>query len=295
MEMGMERSQILVSLNGKGFENPVFLKVLEALHQESTLVSLIAPEDVRDEHLDSTRFWVVAGGDGTLNGAVNAVMKVPPASRRPICYLPSGTGNDFARSLGLDEKHPLDVVQDALKGNGFRRLTVGRCNADYLINVATGGLFATITPEADPQLKKIAGRWSYFLNGIGKMAERRPFPMKVDDGDPIATLGFFVGNARYVGGGIQVTPSGDPFDRTLEFLAIPEMPTKDLLSLGLELQKEEPDLSAFPVIHKKVGGLKLSFQEDIPINLDGEQIKTREAKFTVHPEAVEIYVPNEIS
>lgn len=291
----MKRSQVLASLNGKGFENPAFLKVLEALHKEVPIVSLIAPEDVREEHLEATRFWVVVGGDGTLNGAVNAVMKVPPALRRPICYLPSGTGNDFARSLGLDEKDPLDVVKDALEGKGFQKLTVGRCNADYLINVATGGLFATVTPEADPQLKKIAGRWSYFLNGIGKMAERKPFSVRIDGGESVAILGFFVGNARYVGGGIQVTPGGDPFDRTLEFLAIPEMPTKDLLSLGLELQKEEPDLSGFPVIHKKVSELKLSFREEIPINLDGEQIKTTEAKFTVHPEAVEIYVPNEIS
>ncbi|MBX3040029.1 MAG: YegS/Rv2252/BmrU family lipid kinase [Bdellovibrionaceae bacterium] len=285
----------MASLNGKGFENPVFLKVLEALHRESTLVSLIAPEDVREEHLESTRFWMVVGGDGTLNGAVNAMMKVPPQFRRPICYLPSGTGNDFARSVGLDNKDPLEIVKDVLQGKGFQKLTVGRCNADYLINVATGGLFATVTPEANPQLKQLTGRLSYFLHGIGKMAERQTFPMRIDEGEEIAVLGFFVGNARYVGGGIQVTPDADPFDRTLQFLAIPEMPTKELLSLGLELQKEEPDLSGYPVVHRKVRELKLSFHGEIPINLDGEQIKTKEAKFTVHPEAVEVYVPHEIA
>jgi diacylglycerol kinase (ATP) len=190
----------------------------------------------------------VAGGDGTLHHAVNALMELPAEERCPLWYLPFGTGNDFARTLNLSEIPPLELIAQALKGEGTcRDATVGRCNERYFLNMASGGLFATITPDTNPQLKSVAGRWSYLISGIGKLLERETIATEVDGKAAEPLLGFFVGNAKFAGGGIQIAADASPFREELEFLTVPDMPAPQLLGLGLELQKDAPDLSAYPV------------------------------------------------
>lgn len=288
----MSQKDVLVSLNGKAFENADFLPVLQVLNKKFRSVILVNPEEL-DPRLswDQIEMWVVAGGDGTLNAAANALLKDKQTSRVPVCYIPSGTGNDFARTLGLLDLTPSEIMQQALETKSFKEIAVGFCNDQAFANVATGGLFATITPDADPKVKSVLGRWSYLLSGLEKIKDRQSFQVRLGEEPAMSALGFFVGNAPYAGGGVQVAPEADPFSDTLEFLLIPDLPTTELMGLGLEMQKEQPDLSGFSVVQKKVTELHLKFETEVPINLDGEQIKTKSARLTILPRAMRIYAP----
>lgn len=284
----------LVSLNAKALENPLFLEVLKRLNGEAPLVTLTngKKKPVDPALITRARAWVVAGGDGTLHHALNALMKLPAAQRCPLWYLPFGTGNDFARTVGLSANDPVPLIDAALSDRGSCvSMAAGRCSDRYFHNMATGGLFAEVTVEADPQLKSMVGRWSYFISGIGKILDRRTITVRVNGGAPEKALGFCVGNAKFAGGGIQVTPDASPFDARLEFLLVRDMPAADLVTLGLELQKEEPDLSAYSVRRESVRELHLAFDEPVPINLDGEQVTVTEAAFSVAADAVRIFVP----
>lgn len=286
--------EVFVTMNKKGLEAPELWECIRFLLEKSDQVTFTGESTgaVLDR-VSPEGIWVAVGGDGTLNHVVSSLMKAPPARRCPVCYIPYGTGNDFARTIGLSEIPPLDLLQKSLaRGGSFLPVTVGECGDRHFVNMATGGIFATVTPEANPAFKSIAGRWAYFVHGIGKLLERETFSVSVDGEAPVPALGFFVANARFAGGGVQVLPHASPFDPNLEFLMVPDMPTKDLLALGIELQKEEPDLSAFPVVVKKVSKLKLDFDRRAPINLDGEQVLVESALFEVKPGALKIFVPN---
>lgn len=289
-------AEVLLSMNEKGFENPEFLQAIHLLHKKFDLVSITGKKPVEPAHCEKVQAWVVAGGDGTLNHVVNALMRLPAEKRPPLCYLPSGTGNDFARTLGLDLAPPLELLEEAFSsGARYRSLAVGLCNEQYFLNMASGGIFAEVTPETNDKLKSLMGSWSYFFQGLGKMLDRKSIALTVDGGGSESALGFFVGNARFAGGGIQITSDANPFHPSLEFLLVPDLPTKDLLALGLQLQNENPDLSGFPVRFRKVTALSLAFGEKVSINLDGEQIQVRDAKFSVEPAALRIFTPGRVS
>lgn len=286
--------EVFVTMNKKGLEAPELWECVRFLLGSADLVTFTGENEGRIlERIPAASAWVAVGGDGTLNHVVNALMRLPARDRCPVCYIPYGTGNDFARTIGLGELPPLELLKKALaRGGSFLPITVGECGDRHFVNMATGGVFATVTPEANPAFKGIAGRWAYFIHGIGKLLERETVGIGVNGEPPVPALGFFVANARFAGGGVQVLPNANPFDPNLEFLLVPDMPTKDLLALGLELQKEDPDLSAFPVTVRKVDRLSLSFERELPINLDGEQVRVKRALFEVKPAALTIFVPN---
>lgn len=287
--------EIFVTMNKKGLESPELWECIRFLLEKSDLVTFTGENTERIlERVPDASAWVAVGGDGTLNHVVNSLMKLPAGGRCPVCYIPYGTGNDFARTIGLSDIPPLDLLKKALaRGGSFLPVTVGECGSRHFVNMASGGIFATVTPEANPAFKDIAGRWAYFIHGIGKLLEREAFSVSVNGEPAVPALGFFVANARYAGGGVQVLPHANPFDPNLEFLLVPDLPAKDLLALGFELQKENPDLSAFPVMVKKVDKLKLDFDREQPINLDGEQVRVKSALFEVKPEALRMFVPKD--
>ncbi|RZA05090.1 MAG: hypothetical protein EOP11_13615 [Proteobacteria bacterium] len=290
----MAQKEFLVSMNQKASEAPEFWEAVKLLQRDAPGVTVLgkAPGNLALERAKGARAWLVAGGDGTLHHAVNALMALPAEERCPLWYLPFGTGNDFARTLNLGETPPLELIAKALKQEGScREMAVGRCNERYFLNMASGGLFATITPDTNPQLKSVAGRWSYLISGIGKLLERKTIATQIDGQAAEPLLGFFVGNAKFAGGGVQIAADASPFKNELEFLTLPDMPAPQLLALGLELQKESPDLSAYPVEKRSVKELSLRFDQETPINLDGEQVNVREANFKLFPAAVKVFVP----
>ncbi len=294
----MSDGEILLTINRKASESPEFSGILSFLQEHCALVSLTGEsrEDgtprVEAERASRAKMWVVIGGDGTLNAVLNSLMRFPKSSRPAICYLPFGTGNDFARSIGLNSDEVRSHLDEAFSEKAcFPSLAIGRCNERYFINVASGGMFATITPETSGPMKNFAGRWSYFLNGLGKVVTRESIQLGVNGGKREEAIGFVVANSRFAGGGIQVASAGSPFVPRLEFLQVPDLETSELLALGLELQKDRPETSAWPIRQESVEKLRLEFSAPVPINLDGEQILVARAEFEVVPDAVRLFVP----
>lgn len=53
---------------------------------------------------------LVMGGDGVINEAVNGLMRLPRGRRPTLAVIPMGSGNDFARTLGLSLNHPREAL-----------------------------------------------------------------------------------------------------------------------------------------------------------------------------------------
>ena len=89
---------------------------------------------------------IAAGGDGTVHEVLNGLMTIPEESRPALAVLPTGSGNDTRRTLGIPEELTEAVL---VIGTGERkRFDVGLCNGIYFNNSFAAGLDAKVTAKA---------------------------------------------------------------------------------------------------------------------------------------------------
>lgn len=169
--------------SGKGQIKNALLKIIQIFSNagfEVTTYPTKAPNDGYNHILENEgRYDVVvcSGGDGTLNETVGAVMKYN--KRVPIGYIPSGTTNDFARSL----KIPRDFVKAAeYIANGVPfACDIGIMNGERNFNyIAAFGAFTAVSYETPQNLKNMLGHQAYMLEAVKSLSELKPYRMKVE-------------------------------------------------------------------------------------------------------------------
>ena len=142
---------------------------------------------------------VCAGGDGTLDEVVTGCMKC--GCDTPIGYIPCGTTNDFARSLGIPKDH-IRAAKQIIKYPP-RPIDVGSFNGDYFIYVAAFGAFTDVTYTTPQEYKNYLGHAAYVLEGIKSVPSLTSYHLKVEYDDNVIEDDFFIGmitNSLTVGG-----------------------------------------------------------------------------------------------
>lgn len=142
---------------------------------------------------------VCAGGDGTLDEVVTGCMKC--GCDTPIGYIPCGTTNDFARSLGIP-KDPIRAAKRIVKYPP-KSIDVGSFNGDYFIYVAAFGAFTDVTYTTPQEYKNYLGHAAYVLEGIKSVPSLTSYHLKVEYDDNVIEDDFFIGmitNSLTVGG-----------------------------------------------------------------------------------------------
>ena len=142
---------------------------------------------------------IVAGGDGSVNEIVNAMMKKD--IKIPLGVIPSGTVNDFASFL----KMPTDYEKcfDVLIKENIKNIDVGEVNNRYFINVCVGGLFSGITQGIDINVKNTLGKLAYYINGLKEIPKIQPIPFKIHTSNQVIEeklFVFFLLNSKRAGG-----------------------------------------------------------------------------------------------
>ena len=120
--------------------------------------------------------FVVSGGDGTMNEVVNAISNVP--NRPKIGYIPAGTTNDLAHSLGIS-KNVKKAVKNILMGYSIKP-DVFKVNDRYGIYVCCFGIFTKSSYATSQTQKKHLGRIAYFSYGVKEMFNSHPIPMTIE-------------------------------------------------------------------------------------------------------------------
>ena len=145
------------------------------------------------------------GGDGTFNETVNGLLH--SEVNIPVGYIPAGSTNDFAASLGL----PTNILQaaEAVVTGGPSDLDVGKFGDRYFSYVASFGAF-TRTSYATPQnVKNALGHAAYILGGISELSQLRTEHVKLQLDDEIVEDDFLFGavsNSTSVGGVLSLDP-----------------------------------------------------------------------------------------
>jgi YegS/Rv2252/BmrU family lipid kinase len=142
---------------------------------------------------------ICSGGDGTLDEAMTGLMR--SGLKTPIGYIPAGSTNDFANSLGI----PKDMVQAAkiaVGGNLFP-CDMGDFNGDTFVYVAAFGIFTEVSYKTSQELKNILGHLAYIIEGAKQLKDIEYYHMLVEHDGEVFKDEFIYGmitNSVSVGG-----------------------------------------------------------------------------------------------
>lgn len=236
---------------------------------------------------------VCSGGDGTLNEAVGGLLHAD--SHPCLGYIPAGTTNDFAVSLGIPH-NALQAVEIIVNGRPFP-CDVGLFNERHFVYVAAFGAFTEVSYSTPQQFKNALGRAAYILEGIKHLAEIKSYQLTVEhNGETINGEFIFgmVSNSISVGGfKMSNKVSVSMNDGLLEVLLVkkPRNPMELQNAIGALLLNDvnNPCLYAF-----HTSELRIFAAEEISWTLDGEfGGNLRNVRIGVQHKAYEIMVPAE--
>lgn len=168
------RVMLLVNPNaGKSGYKSVLADILGVLYAGGYLPTVYftqrageAPELV-ERYAPDYDMVVCLGGDGTLS-EVSAGMIRLGERRRQIGYIPLGTANDVAKTLGLSAK-PVEAAKNILTGKTFP-YDVGQFGADdFFTYVAAFGAFTEVSYGTPQEAKHVLGHLAYMLEGIRQL------------------------------------------------------------------------------------------------------------------------------
>ena len=162
----------------------------------------------------SDRFDAVVcrGGDGTLNEVVNGVMRAKV--RRPIGYLPAGTSNDFAHTMGIPavgRKAVELIVNGTPKPHDIALFNDER----YLNYTASFGVFTKASYATPQGQKNLFGYGAYLYAGAKDFTSVKPIPCKVTCDGKVYEGDYIFGsitNSLAVGGFLHYDPKDIRFD-----------------------------------------------------------------------------------
>ncbi|GHD24200.1 hypothetical protein GCM10010313_60700 [Streptomyces violarus] len=174
---------------------------------------------------------IAVGGDGMANLALRAVA----GTRTPLGLVAVGTGNDFARALGLPVREPAAagrMIADALKCGRIRDIDLGQVGDRWFGTVLASGFDSRVNDRGN-RMRWPAGRFKYDLAMIAELAAFRPVPYRIrlDDGEVReveATL-VAVGNGSSYGGGMRICPGADLTDGLFDITVVGDCSRTTLL------------------------------------------------------------------
>lgn len=236
-------------------------------------------------------YIIAAGGDGTLNEVVNGI------SRREglrLGILPLGTGNDFARSLGL----PMSIDENIglLRTGKTKRLDLVRVRnkqTRHFINVAAGGFSGLIRRKMTTRIKRAWGPLAYLRGAAAALPKLRAYKTRVvldnDEQFSLEVYNVVVANGRFAAAGLPVAPQADLTDGLLDLILIPKLAASSMALLAAEivLGKHLPNNA---IVFRRARRITVSSRPKMWFNVDGELVGNVPVTFQIVPKALRVVV-----
>ena len=239
---------------------------------------------------DGAEIVVAIGGDGTLNEALNGLMRVPAATRPALAFVPGGTANIFARALGLPTAPP-DVVRLLLTGIR-RRIDVGQVNGHFYATVAGVGFDGELVGRAS-RWPRIGGSKTIHLAAfLATLATyRSPVARVVLDGhrrDMNLTF-LSAANTDWYGGGLHIAPGALPDDGRLDVVYTQDLTRIDTVAVALRTFSGR-HLQHYKVTREVVQDVRVESDVPLGIHADGEWLGRGQATIRIVPKALDVVI-----
>lgn len=207
--------------------------------------------------------FLISGGDGTINQIINFLKE--NLVEIPLGILPLGTSNDFAKNLNISDS--IEEMCLNLINSKKTELDLGVINNRYFVNIASLGLFTKVSQGTDFNLKKILGKYAYYIKGIKEFSTLNSYHVKIEgedysyNGNVYAILIF---NGQ-MAGNIKLAYKASLIDGKLDVLVI--KPSSFLQIIDL-LQKVKKGVH----LEEKIEGL--DYIKTSWLKIDGDKILT---------------------
>ena len=170
--------KILLLVNaaaGTGAARNIVYEAVEGLSVRECLVTVLpilpgkgmSAEHLIGEHGAGYDAVMCAGGDGTLSHVIQGILKA--GLKKPVAYLPCGSANDYAKSLGIPAS--MEEICAAAAGMKTASLDVGIFNDRWFNYVAAFGAFTKVSYSTSREVKNFLGYAAYILEGIRTLPE----------------------------------------------------------------------------------------------------------------------------
>jgi diacylglycerol kinase (ATP) len=259
-----------------------------------------AEDLAREAVRQGVRTVVAAGGDGTLNEVLNGLAEdfagatIDRPGRVRLALLPLGTGNDFARSIGVPAD--LDAALAVLDAGRTLKIDVARATFQdghrYFLNMSAGG-FSSVVSEKAHEAKDRWGPLAYMRGAVDALPELEAFEATITlsgaETIKMEIYNLVISNGRYVAAGIPVAPQARLNDGLLDVMIAPAtaLPNLALLLPQILLGRHlDSDLLLF----RKATRVEIDSTPPMTFNVDGEILSQEPALFELLPRALEMVV-----
>ena len=233
---------------------------------------------------------VVAGGDGTLNGAINGLMAA--GVNRPFGYIPCGSTNDFSHSLGIPAQI-MAAAKNALNGTPFP-YDIGRMNDRWFTYVAGFGAFTEVTYTTPQETKNALGYFAYLISGAASLPNIVPYHISYETPDYSSEGDYVLGlvtNTLQVGGMKNLLPHDIALDDGLFEVLLVKNPRNAIELNKILVSAVKHDFAADCFDYFKTKEITIRSPTPLAWTVDGENGGAHlETKITCHQQALQIIV-----
>jgi diacylglycerol kinase (ATP) len=218
------------------------------------------------------RDLVVAGGDGSLHAAVAALRRRGELGEPTIGLIPLGTGNDFARGVGLS-LDPAEAAEIASTGTPTPIDILVDDEGGIVVNVVHAGVGADAGVDARPWKAKF-GKAGYVFGALTAALRSDGVALRVTADDEVVADGsrrvlqVAMGNGTRVGGGFEIAPDADPSDGKLDLIVSFAIKPVERLTYGFHVARgshhNREDVRAVRASSVTISG------DSFCVNTDGE-------------------------
>ncbi|MDT7809900.1 MAG: hypothetical protein QOJ70_3713 [Acidobacteriota bacterium] len=267
-----------------------------------------ATEIAEHEARTGRRFIITCGGDGTVSEVANGILRAESGAE--LGLLPSGTGGDFRRTLGVPTR-TADAAR-CLRDGETRVIDAGRVlfinergkeESRFFVNVASFGVGGDVIKRVKSReglpsgaARLLGGRLSFAAAALQATFtfEKPTVRVSLDghDGSRMTVANFCVANARYFGGGMKIAPTALLDDGQFDVIAVGDVSALTVLAnsyrlyLGTHLGMQEVRHA-----HARLVSAEPASGETVKLEVDGELVGRLPATFEMLPAALRLRCP----
>lgn len=230
---------------------------------------------------------VVAGGDGTVNAAIQALAYQPTA----LGVIPIGTTNVWAREMGIPQN--VNAATDVLLRGEIAQVDLGRSGKRYFIFVASAGFDASVTRVVDGRAKRRLGVFAYVISAIVEAMKLRGEDATIHVDGMVSrqrVLMVVAHNVRLYGGVLKMSPEAYADDGLLDCWVFRGRGLLaaicHIFTVLLGLHPHDPGTEYY-----RSAKIVIRAKRPMPVQLDGDYYGTTPVAFRVAPGALHVIIP----
>ncbi len=232
---------------------------------------------------------LVVGGDGTAHEVANGLLTARRGATMAV--LPAGTGNDFARALGLP-RDPLAAAAALVRGRP-RAIDVGEVNGCYFLTIAGAGFDGEVARRVNAWPKVLGGAAMYAIGILTTLVTYRPVNVTITIDGAVQQERIFliaVGNTSHNAGGMWLVPPARPDDGLLH--AVIAGPLTRFETLVVLPQVFSGGHLGHPKVRQaQATEIYVESTTPVAVQADGEAVGLLPARFRVHRGALTVLAP----